>query len=773
MARLRSAILSAGVTSILLLLSACSGDPHSRAVRYVENGNKFFEREKFKEASIMYRRAIAPNADPRFGEAYYRLGLTSMKLSDLGGAYRNFIRAVELQPTNSDALAKTADIEVLVASQGGAQAEGLLDGAKERATKLLAMKDGAYDGNRLMGQISLLRKENAEAVKFFEAAEKIKPGDEALQLAYFSALVQNGQFPQAEQLARALIDRKKDYAPIYDLLYVQYIQRQQPAEAEALLKQKVANNPSAADYVLQLAAHYTSTKQPALQDQTLARLEDSKAYPNGRLLAGDFFLRLRDYNRAQGQYEAGVKSAPAADKPTYQKRLIAIFADTNRIADANKLLAELLKEHADDEEALSMRAALRLFSGTRDEINLAVNEFQGLVTKTPNNHQLHFNYSRALLAKGEIEQARVQLEESIKVKPDFLAGHELLARIYLGRNDGAKALQEADVMLRLDKNNLAGHLVRASAMMLLGKPDAAQLEVDFVTKTFPQNTDARYMDAYLSYEAKNFGKAAQIFGDLHRANPREFRGLVGVVETMASQGNVPGALRELEAALAAEPERQEVRVALGNMMVRSQRYDDAIRLYGEVLTKNPKSGDVLYRLAESYRRKGDLNNAIDYFRRASQQAPNDPGPLLQLGLLMDGTGRRDQSKPIYEQILRVQPEHAVALNNLAMIKADEGNDLDTALGYAQRAYQQLPDAPDVADTLGWVYIKKNLSQEALRTFTDLVKKYPSKPGYRMHYGMALLQSGDKPAAKRELEAALNSGPSKDELNQIQQLLKQF
>ena len=70
----------------LFLLGSCATDPHARAVRYVENGNKFFEREKYKEASIMYRRAIAANADPRYGEAYYRLGLTSAKLSDLSSS---------------------------------------------------------------------------------------------------------------------------------------------------------------------------------------------------------------------------------------------------------------------------------------------------------------------------------------------------------------------------------------------------------------------------------------------------------------------------------------------------------------------------------------------------------------------------------------------------------------------------------------------------------------------------------------------------------------
>ncbi len=62
---------------LLLLLvftffvASCSRDPKVQARRYVDNGNKFYAKSKFKEASIMYRRAL--QKDLLFGDAYYRL----------------------------------------------------------------------------------------------------------------------------------------------------------------------------------------------------------------------------------------------------------------------------------------------------------------------------------------------------------------------------------------------------------------------------------------------------------------------------------------------------------------------------------------------------------------------------------------------------------------------------------------------------------------------------------------------------------------------------
>ena len=98
---------------VLLLLASCSRDPRAQAQRYVDNGNKFFSKEKYKEASIMYRRAL--QKDARFGEAYYRLALTDMKMAAYGDAARQLRRAVELQPNNIDAAIKLSDIFLMAA----------------------------------------------------------------------------------------------------------------------------------------------------------------------------------------------------------------------------------------------------------------------------------------------------------------------------------------------------------------------------------------------------------------------------------------------------------------------------------------------------------------------------------------------------------------------------------------------------------------------------------------------------------------------------------
>ncbi|HTM13660.1 MAG TPA: tetratricopeptide repeat protein [Bryobacteraceae bacterium] len=749
-------------------IASCSRDPKVQARRYVENGNKFYEKSKFKEASIMYRRAL--QKDLRFGEAYYRLALADIKLAAFGDAVRALRRAVELEPDNADAAVKLCDILMIAVNQDRDHGDDLLKEAKQLADKVVQKNPNSYDGHRIEGQLALLRKDAPGAVKQFELATRAKPDQPDLSLAYFQALIANQQAPEAEKMGLAVIDKNKTFGPMYDALYIYYMQTKRVPEGERILQRKVDNNPQRGEYLVELGAHYLFTKQSDQVDGVIRRLADEKQFPEGHLLAGDFlYFRARDFDRAQAQYEAGEKAFPR-DKVVYQKRLVELLTTTGRNQDANQLLATILKESPNDSDAVAMRAALMLVTGDLKQISQAVNDLQSLVAKTPDNHLLRFNLARAYVAKNDMEQARLQLEAAIKIRPDFILARDMLARIYLNKGDYAKALKEAEGAIALNQNDLPARLSRSSALMGIGDSQKARQELDSVLAIAPNNPDARYQAGYLAWSEKDYKRARQVFDDLYKSNPKDSRGLIGLIETMASENRMADAIKLLQDSVARDPERRDYRMALANLYVRDQRYDDAVKLLQELLKTEPKSADLLLRLAETQRRKGDVNAAIETFRLASQAAPADARPLLQLGLLMDGTGRRDQAKPIYEQILKIQPDHPIALNNLAFIKAEEGQDLDEALTMAQRARQGLPNSPDVMDTLGWIYLKKNLSDDAVRTFKELLATDPNRAAYHYHYGMALLQKGDKPSAKRELETAIRFNPSKDDDAKIRQLL---
>jgi Tfp pilus assembly protein PilF len=207
--------------------------------------------------------------------------------------------------------------------------------------------------------------------------------------------------------------------------------------------------------------------------------------------------------------------------------------------------------------------------------------------------------------------------------------------------------------------------------------------------------------------------------------------------------------------------------------VRTNDYKTAIAEYKAVVEKAPNIAEVWIRLGDVYKRTGDLQSAESHFKKAQQLVPNNITPTMQLALLYEASGRRADSKPYYEQVLRVDPDNAIALNNLAFMMAEAGSDLDQALTMAQRARQRLPNDNLVADTLGWIYIKKNLSDTAIGIFKDLVQKEPDRATFQYHLAMALYQKGDKAEARRYCEQALRSRMEKDEERQIRELLSKL
>ena len=756
---------------LLLALSACTRDPKVKAQRYVENGNKFFNRGKYKEASIMYRNAL--KSDGRDGEAYYRLALTDLKLYAFGDAFRALINTVELQPNNDDAKNQLAKLYLISALQqsGNPQRETeAQNSVEDLANQLLKHDPNSYDGHRLLGQLALMRSDTDTALREFEAANNAKSYQPEVLLPYVQALAAKNRFPEAEKLAYQMIDKDKTYGTMYDALYAQYIRLNRLDDAEKILKLKMANNPKSTTYMLQLAVYYIAVKRRDDAEAIFRAMANEKEHPDGHLLAGDFFFfRMHEFDRARAEYEAAMKAFPK-DKSLYQKRVVELEATRGKNDEANQVLATILKDNPKDSEAIAMRAALMLSTGNRDQINMATADLQSLVTKTPDNYVLRYNLARALRAKGDLEAAVLQLEAAIKLRPDFLKARDLLATLYAIKGDSPKALKEADEILSRDNNDVQAHLVRSGALLSVGDKERAHKELDYIVKSFPQNVEARYQVGYLDYLEKDFKGAEAVFGKLAKDYPKDPRGLAGLTEALAAQNRMPEAITEVRKALQSDPSNQSLQTFLAHLEVRSKDYDDALRIYSDLLKTNPRDASLMFQMAETYRQKGDLNTAAQYFRQDSQMAPNNPQPLLALALILEGTGRADQAGPIYEQILKIQPDHPTALNNLAYIKAEKGVDLEEALTMAQRARQKAPNSNEIADTLGWIYIKKNLSEEAVRMFQDLVTKDPGNATFHYHYGLALLQKGDKPATRRELEQALRDNPSKQQETEIRDVL---
>jgi Flp pilus assembly protein TadD len=248
---------------------------------------------------------------------------------------------------------------------------------------------------------------------------------------------------------------------------------------------------------------------------------------------------------------------------------------------------------------------------------------------------------------------------------------------------------------------------------------------------------------------------------------------MGIVESNMAQNKTDEALKILQAESDKAPGRVDLLLAMANVAVRAGKYDYAIQTYNRMLAQTDKSikpGDIYVRLGETYRRKGDANNAITALQKALQTRPDDVEVLATLGLILDGASRKPEAKQFYEAALKVDANNAVVLNNLAFLLAETGGDLNDALTKAQRAKQMKPEISEISDTLGWIYLKKGLADNAIDVFKELVAKDPHQATYRFHLGMAYSQKGDRTKAMEQFKEALKFNPNQDEKDKIQALI---
>jgi tetratricopeptide (TPR) repeat protein len=759
------------LASLLVLLCftvACNTDPNVAKKKYVDRGNRYFEKANYKAALIMYRNAL--RKDLRYGEAYYRSALAEIKLARFSDAARDLQRAVELQPDNLDAFTRLINIYLNAYLGDASRPKAYITELQGLRDKLAKKHPESYEYQRISGYIALTEGKPKDAINFFEKANTIKPLQSDLMLIYIQSLARDGRAADAEKLGYDMLKKDPHVGSIYDALFLEYLRQHRIADAERILKSKIENNPTVADNYLQLAAHYYSQKQRPEMLAALDRLaNNTKDFPTGTLQVGDFYLRIKDLDLAMVQYKNGLK-LDEKQKHLYQKRMIETLILQDKKQEATDILGEILKEDPKDDEALAIRAALMIMTGSRDQLQTAINDLQTVVSRLPENPVVRFNLGRAHLAKGNIQQAKIQFEESLKLRPDYMLPRVALAQILQQSGDYAKVVQMCGEILTYDPTNLQARLLRTRALIGLRESKQARTELIAFSTQNPQIWEAKLQIAALDLAEKNYKAAEDVFRKMYNET-HDQRALMGLTESFTQQGQYDQAMKLMKEELAKAPERTDYLVAMGNIAIRAQKYNEALDSYKKALDKYPRAADIWIRLGETQRVMGDSTNALASFAKAKDLAPNNLIPYVKMALMAEAVGDKEKARPLYEQILKIKPDNALALNNLAYLLADNGTDLDQALTMAQRAKQAFPQDSNIADTLGWIYIKKNLSDSAISIFRDLVRQEPDRSTFRYHLAMALAQKGDKASAKKELEAALKKQPAKDEEQKIRELLQ--
>ena len=758
MKRVFSSTLVACLLIFAVLLTGCRGDANSRKKKYLENGNKFYNKGDYKAAALNYRRAI--QEDVKFSEAYYRLGLNALKVGSYGDAVQNLQRAFTLTPENTDAGAKLAEIFMLAVGSEPKQAKRYIGEIRDVTERLLKRDPKSYDGLRLNAYLLAQDGKSDLALEEYRKANGAKQDMPETIMPWALMLFQTHQDREGEAMLKDFIPKHKEFAGAYDMLYTLYGRDKRYDDAEKILRAKadaIADHP---EFRIQLAAHYYVNGSRADMEKELTTVSTSGKDGQGHQLVGDFFMNLKEFDRAQKEFEAGV-AMNGKYKALFQTRIVQLYAAQQKLPEANALIDQVVKAEPKNNEAIGMRAALQVNTGDLAKIDTAIADLKTIVQRNPENFMMHYELGRAYLAKAlktnskdQVALGRAELETTIKLRQDFAMAKLLMGQMLVQNQEFSKASIMMDEILATNPAMLEAHLIRAVAWAGQKEYEKARMSLAAILKASPNQQDARFQLGEVFRAEGNYKAAEATFREFRRISPGDPRAWSGIAVTLQDAKRYKEAAEFLKQEIAADPKKEMARFRLADVYKADAQYDNAIAEYQSLMKDHPKSSDLNAAIADTLRAKGDSKGAIDYFRKAVDLNPTSPGPMTALAMVLEDHDQVQESRTLYEKILKVESDNVIALNNLAFIKAEEGTDIDGALTLATKAKQLAPNLDTISDTLGWIYIKKNLPDDAIRIFVELTRKDPGNAMYRYHLAQALIQKGDKPRAKKELDDAL-------------------
>lgn len=239
------------------------------------------------------------------------------------------------------------------------------------------------------------------------------------------------------------------------------------------------------------------------------------------------------------------------------------------------------------------------------------------------------------------------------------------------------------------------------------------------------------------------------------------------------QNQADAALASMRRARDADPAIGMPERRLGDLAASLQRHEDARRLYTAALQGKPTPNEALavrVALGDVLLRMNRLDEARRELEAVVKVQPIVP-VVFALGTVDEAQGRNDAAERRYREVLKLQPGQPLAANNLAMLLIRRGNKAPEALTLAEQARKSLPNNAIVESTWGCALVENQRGADALPVLQAVAKAQPQGDVWT-HYclGKALLASQQPQPAGEQLRLVLQIDPQFTRRDEVARLL---
>ena len=197
----------------------------------------------------------------------------------------------------------------------------------------------------------------------------------------------------------------------------------------------------------------------------------------------------------------------------------------------------------------------------------------------------------------------------------------------------------------------------------------------------------------------------------------------------------------------------------------------SISILKAAVTADRDNAYLYQRIGDSYRRARNFTQSRDSYMKALALGNDTVVLHRNLGMALEQLGEDLAAEGHLLRALELNPSDAYALNYLGYWWADEGRNLEQAIGLIERAVEERPGSGFFVDSLGWVHFKLGDPQKAVGYLERATELEPSDPEITGHLGDVYWVLGRYDEARFKWRLALSLSADEEERAMLSARLK--
>jgi tetratricopeptide (TPR) repeat protein len=742
----RGSLLTLGAVLVSVSLAStigCNRDPNVRKQKYLQSGERYEKEGKLREAVIQFSNAL--RFDRGFAAAHYELAKTYSRMDLPNQAYMELMRTVELSPGNLQA---RLDLGNLLLS--GRQP----DRAAEQAKAVLQRQANDADAYALLSKIAAVKGDRADAITQIQHALALEPNRSSFNSQL--GLLEIGQPAELDAAATHLqlaISQDNSNATAHFALAAILQKKGDMKGAVAQLQAAIAAAPKNLQARAELASFYLQTGDKVQAEATILKAtEDFADDNNGAGMLERYYERTGQIDKAEPAYADLVAKYPKSFP--IRMAYARILTTRGEFDKASTVAKELTKTNGSDPQVVVLNATLLMHQGKNDE---AFTMLQAAEKDNPQNVQVKTLLGLSAMQKGDVATAETSFRNAAQIDPRDLGAERGLAQLANRKGDQTQLRQVATTTLKYFPNLPDPYIWRGTAEANDKQFDAAAADFQAALKIDPKNSQAMSELGQLEIKQQHVPQGRALLEQALQIDPTSEA--LALLIRMDLQANQPAAAISLiQQQMSRTPPNAGLYDALATVQLISKDMNGALDSSKKALQINPSDPAAMRSFTQASIGLGQLGPAMDAWEQWSVKHPRDPQGPSFLGMLYESAGDQNKAIAYYQKSLQLQPDQPSVDNNLAFLMVENGRDTDVALSLAESAHQGLPDSPDTADTLAWVYYKKGVYASALDLLEGASKAEPNNATIQYHLGMTYSRLNNKAEAIDHLKKASQLGP---------------